>query len=164
LLLQREDAFLPEGSAALLTWIRTAKDKQILLSRVAMKVTVEEDGSAIECLSYHLFDCTILRKQSGGRGNPLSIKVVARERRPIVAYNYAIRIYHGNYFEDKALSEIDCASIIANEVVDEALHDEGGVGFTRVDSSGQDDGWSNSDFLWLRREVSNNYHIAVVAC
>jgi hypothetical protein len=51
--------------------------------------------------------------------------------------NYTIRVKHWYNFEDEVISKISRTFIVTNEIVQNAMHDKGGITLTRVDSGSQ---------------------------
>jgi len=74
--------------------------------------------------------------QKFGWSFPPPIQVTPRQRTPVVPIDYAVRVKHGNYFENKVVSEQFSFLIIwVRQEVYQSAHHPGADSFTWVDSS-----------------------------
>ena len=57
-----------------------------------------------------------------GASNPLSVKVCAHQGTSVVPYDYAVRILHWNYFENKSVAKKLSVLVLTYQIVYDAIH------------------------------------------
>ena len=80
--------------------------------------------------------CYDTRVGPRGRLVPVAVKVEAHQGGAVVSENHAVRVEHGDDFEDDMVSENFGHRMLADEEVDDALADKGSWCFTYKDMQG----------------------------
>ena len=80
--------------------------------------------------------CYDTRVGPRGRLVPVAVKVEAHQGGAVVSENHAVRVEHGDDFEDDVVSENFGHRMLADEEVDDALADKGSWCFTYKDMQG----------------------------
>lgn len=127
--------------------IIAAVHEEVLLARMAVEVAVQVNFATLERLSDHLFDGVALREELGTRVDVLAVQIVAGETAAVVANNNSVRVEHWHYFEDVAVTEDNGSCIVADKVLNEALHDERAVALARMHSPSQYYAFSLSNMI-----------------
>ena len=94
-----------------------------------------------------------------------AVQILSAERASVVAINNSVHVYHWNYFEDEVLSEGTGLGRVADEEVDDALHDPGGVALAGVHACAQEDALLGEGLgaLGVLVAARDRDHVAAVA-
>lgn len=138
--------------------------EQVLLSWMAVHIDEDMDVSALKRLADHLLHRVDLWRLLNWRGLPLSVEVKTGERAPVVPNYDAIRVKHRNYLENEDVSQLSGILLVREDKFDEAFHDVARVGFSRVNSWGEDQALPVRYLILSWCEICYYKHLAVVAC
>ena len=72
---------------------------------------------------------------------------MARKTAPIISNDNTVRVKHGHNFENKSFSEHLCGFLVTYQVLNEPLDNERTIGFSRMDSSTQNNALSSRDMI-----------------
>ena len=100
-----------------------------------MEITVELDLPALQCFTHHQFYGIYFREEFYRGRKILAVQIVAWETAPIIAYYNTVRIKHGNNFENKAFSESLGDFLVADQELQQALHNVWAITFSRVNTA-----------------------------
>ena len=113
------------------------KYKHIFCDGVAVEVCVEVDFSAFKRPFHHVLYVIVYGESSCVGRHPLPIEICAHERAPVVPHYYAIRILHWHNLENVLVAKINRSFIVRDKEVNDSLEHPGGLSFSRVHSSSQ---------------------------
>ena len=128
-----------------------------------MNITVEEDVSALKSLSHHHLCWAVLWALFHAWSNPLPIEIQSTQWASIVTNDNTIWIKHWNDFKDKVISQVLGNFIFTDQELQYTFHNERGITFSWMDSTGNDNGPSYSYFFWSWAEVGNDCHFTIVS-
>lgn len=116
-----------------------AVHESVLLAGVAVEVAVELDFATLERLAHHQLDRVDFWEQLHRGRQILPIQVVARKAASVVANYDSVGVEHRHDFEDEALSESAGHLFVADQELQQPLHDVGAVAFSWVHSPCEND-------------------------
>jgi len=79
-----------------------------------MKITVEENLSALSSSLHHELGVIVLWVEFTRRSNPLTIHVRPHQTTPVIAHNNPVGVQHWNNLKDKGVSQQSCVVLIAD--------------------------------------------------
>lgn len=128
-----------------------------------MEITVKLNFTAFQRFTNHLFNGKNFRKLLRTRIRVLPVEIHGRQTAPVVADYYSVWVDHRHNFKHKPVTQGLGHLVVTHQKLNQSLHDEGAVAFTRVHPAGQDYAFPASDCFLGARKVCNYEHLDRVA-
>lgn len=103
---QKRESFSLTGIIFILTSSTTAIEKNILFTRMTVKIDEHPQLSFLALLSYHLFEEENLGVMLATGLFPLAVEVYSRSRETVVASANSIHVDHRDYLDQETIEEI----------------------------------------------------------